>query len=90
MSQKETQMKIVIKGEGELLEIAKELCHILTNLRYFTTEWQLHHGYTLLEQKKKWEKRADDFIAKLKTTRSAHKYDVHIKLENNDNVGTKD
>lgn len=83
-------MRVVVKNEQELLELAKDLLHVLINLRYWSNEWHLHHGSVLLEHKKKWEKRADALIQRLKVSRSPNAFDVHIKLENNDNVGTKD
>lgn len=76
-------MQVKLKDEQELFEFAKELLHISVNMRYWQDQWHKNHGSVLLKQKNKWEKRFDDFIVELKTTRSVHKYDVHIKLENN-------
>lgn len=54
--------KIIVKSEDELIELTKELWHVLVNLRYWTNEWQKEHGAILLEHKKKWEARADELI----------------------------
>lgn len=79
---------VKLNNEKELLELAKEMLHIITNLRYWSNEWNIHHGAVLLNQKKKWEAKADALLERLKTTRSVHKYDVHIKLgTDEDKVG---
>lgn len=83
-------MQVKLKDEQELFELAKELLHIVTNLRFWSDEWNRHHGSVLLGHKKKWEKRADDLIERLKTTRTVNWYDVHIKIENNDTTQTQE
>lgn len=75
-------MRVVINTEQELLELSKEFLYVMTNLRYWQNEWSKHHGYVLLQQKKKWEAKADELLERLKTKGSVHKYDVHIKIEN--------
>lgn len=77
-------MHVKLKSEEELFELAKELLHVMANLRYWSNEWNTYHGSVLLGHKKKWEARADALLERLKTTRSEHLYDVHIKIENND------
>lgn len=82
-------MHVKLKNEEELLEFAKELLHISMNMRYWQEQWKKHYGHSLLEQKKKWEKRYDDFVIKYQVARTVHKYDVHIKIENNDQEKTQ-
>ncbi len=77
-------MRVVINSEEELLDLAKELLYVMANMRHWQDQWSKHYGKTLLAQKKKWEVRADELLERLKTTRSVHKYDVHIKYSSDD------
>ena len=73
-------MPIKIKDENELHEIAKELAHVLTNLRYWTKHWEETYGAFARNTKKRWEKKADELIIKLDLFKT--KLKSEIKIEN--------
>jgi hypothetical protein len=80
-------MKVVVTDEQELFELAKELLHVLANLRYWSDQWNKYHGSVLLNRKKFYEQKADTLLERLKTKGSVHRYDVHIKIENDADKG---
>lgn len=58
-------MIVRIKSEAELVELTKELLHIIVNLRFHSSIWEREYGYLHKMKKKSWEKKADDLIEKL-------------------------
>jgi hypothetical protein len=51
-----------VNSEEELLQKASNLFHILVNLRDKTKKWENHGGYINRQNRKYWEKKADEFI----------------------------
>jgi len=74
-------MTIKITSEEELKKVTVELLHVLTNLRHWQKEWNLHYGGTLLNQKKIWEKRADELLGRLKIEYGANRTVNSFKIE---------
>lgn len=72
-------MKIKISSEQELVEVAEELIHIVTNLRKFTKLWNESYGAELKRKKQYYEKRADELIERLQV--KEHKHPESIKIE---------
>lgn len=76
-------MRITINTDEELVQLTKDLLHILVNLRSATKDWQEHYGYRRGEKKKMWEGKADDLISKLDAKRkhSSAEYHITVKIE---------
>lgn len=72
-------MKVTIKSEQELIEVATEAIRVLANLRKFTKLWEETHGVVLKDKKKCWEARADKLISKLQVPDLNR--NEHIKIE---------
>lgn len=72
-------MKVTIKSEQELIEVATEAIHILNNLRHFTKKWNETHGYDLKQRKIYYEGLADVLLQKLQVTE--HRQSNQIKIE---------
>lgn len=83
-------MKIKIESEEELLQVASEAIHVLTNLRYWTMEWEREHGSELRSYKKHFEKRADQLLCRLGAFYENRfgKIELVIQNNSNDNVTT--
>lgn len=77
-------MKIIIQSEDELIKVAAEALHILSNLRKFTRLWEETHGVVLKRNKKYYEEKADTFISNLQVP--DHKQLHEIKIEINENT----
>lgn len=75
-------MRVKVSDEEELVELSRELLHILVNLRHFTIIWGEHFGGTNLVNKKRWERRADELLEKLKVSKSYLHYTEKIEIEN--------
>lgn len=73
-------MHIKINSEEELKEIAATLLHLSVNMRHWQEQWHQHHGAVLLNKKKEWEKRMDEYLEKLGADRSQKLHDVHISV----------
>lgn len=73
-------MKIIVKDEEELVKIAEEALHILSNLRKFTKLWEDQYGSILKTKKKRVEKSADEFLDKLKVQEHVRLHEVKIDL----------
>lgn len=71
-------MKVTIKSEQELIEVATEAIHILNNLRHFTKKWNETHGYELKQRKGYYERLADELLQKLNVTE--HRETKQIKI----------
>ena len=69
-------MKIKIETEDDLHSLGVELLNILSNLRYWTKKWEDKYGVYMKDEKKYWEKRADDYLDSLKVK----------KIEKNDKI----
>lgn len=76
-------MRITINSEDELVQLTKDLLHIMVNLRAATKDWHEHYGHYRLQKKKMWEGKADDLIAKLDAQRkhSSAEYHITVKTE---------
>ncbi len=74
-------MKIIIRSEEELMQLAVDAVHILHNLRKATDAWRTHYGAVRLNRVKHFEQRADELFKRL-TIAEAHK-DNPIKIEVN-------
>jgi len=72
-------MIVKINSEEELIQVAEELIHVITNLRKFTLLWEKNYGVVLKQQKKYYEKKADELIEKLKV--GVHKDPREINIE---------
>lgn len=72
-------MIIKISSEEQLVSVATELIHVIANLRKFTKLWEETHGVELKRNKKYYEQKADDLIAKLQV--QDHKQVHEIKIE---------
>jgi hypothetical protein len=75
-------MRIVVQSEDELYEISKNLLHISVNLRYWTKEWDKHHGKTLLERKQYWQNRMDEYLEELGARKTQLLTEVKIEIKN--------
>lgn len=77
-------MRIIVHSEDELYEIARNLLHISVNIRHWQKEWNEKHGGVLLERKKHWENRMDEYLKEL----GARKTNLltEVKIEINDNT----
>ena len=74
-------MKIKIRDEEELVNVATELAHCLCNLRRFTKLWEDNHGVELMARKKYWEDKSDELLKRLEVTE--HRQSNQIKIELN-------
>lgn len=74
-------MKIRITSEQELIEIACEAIHVLSNLRYFTKLWNESHGFELKQRKVYYEKLADALLEKLNVTEHREAKQIKIEIE---------
>lgn len=74
-------VKIKIQSEGELLKVATEALHILSNLRHFTKKWNENHGVQLKQRKNYYEEKADELIQRLRI--EEHRIELQVKIEVN-------
>lgn len=74
-------MHIKVNSEDELKEIAATLIHISVNLRESERQWHEHHGATLLNKKKYWEKKMDDYLEGLKAIKTVKVEQVQISIK---------
>ncbi len=58
-------IRIKIKNDEHLLEIAKESVHILQNLLYAEEFWGEHFGVTARECRNDWREKAHDFLYRI-------------------------
>lgn len=79
-------MKILIRDEQELVNVAEELIHVIANLRKFTRLWEETHGVDLKARKKYYEKEADTLIERLKVTEHKHPSEIKIEVHANSNT----
>jgi hypothetical protein len=77
-------MKIIIESEEELLSVAADAIHVLTNLRHWTKEWEKEHGVELKNNKKHFEQRADELIAKLGSYYQNSRGRITVEIKNNE------
>lgn len=75
-------MRIKVTSEQELVNVATELAHVLSNLRKFQKKWEGAYGVELRERKKYWEDKADSLLQRLQVTE--HRNPSQIKIEIND------
>lgn len=76
-------MKILIRDEQELVNVAEEAIKIIANLRRFTKYWEETHGVEMKNRKKRWEAIADKFIERLQL-QGELKQNENIKIEVNE------
>ena len=74
-------MVIKINSEEQLVKVATELIHVIANLRKFTKLWEETHGVELKRNKKYYEQKADELIARLQVENHKHKYQVKIEVD---------
>jgi len=74
-------MNIKISSEEELIKVATEALHILSNMRRFQKAWEQDFGVELKTRKKWFEKRADDFLAKLQVPDHSRIHEIKIEIE---------
>lgn len=74
-------MKIIVTSESELVNVATELLHVLSNLRKFQKKWESNYGVELRERKKFWEDKADSLLQRLQIPE--HRTQSQIKIEIN-------
>lgn len=64
--------KVIVRNQevqfrvSDPLKAASEMAHILLNLRAATKRWEVEYGSGPKDLKKKWEKRADDYLESIK------------------------
>jgi len=75
-------MRVIINSQEELIEYARDLTHLVANLRHAQKEWQEYYGANLLSRKKFWEKKVDDFINQHNIEATQIEYEVDIKIDN--------
>lgn len=75
-------MIIKINSEEELISVATEALHIISNLRKFTKLWEETHGTVLKERKKYYERKADELIQKLQVAEHKHPEQIKIEVDN--------
>lgn len=68
---------IKVESEEELVELAEEMLHIITNLRYWSKEWSSKYGVDAKRRMKYWEARADELLA----NRNVPKYERQEQLK---------
>jgi hypothetical protein len=73
-------MTVKVETEEELIELSRELIHVLTNLRHVTKEWNKYYGGVLAGRKKEWEKRADELIEKMRATPTHQSTHVQVQI----------
>lgn len=76
-------MKVKIKNEEELVKVAEELIHILTNLRKYTKLWEESYGVVLKTKKKNFEKRADELIERIQAPEHTRRDEINIVIDAN-------
>jgi transcription antitermination factor NusG len=67
---------VIINGEKELEDFAKEALKIIVNMRETKKFWEIHYGSPAKNSMKCWERHADEFL---------RKYQVE-KLEVNESI----
>lgn len=75
-------MQVKLKTEDELKDMAAKLLHISVNLRHWTKEWNEKHGGLLLQRKKFWENKMDEYLEELKTEKTHTENSIHISINN--------
>jgi hypothetical protein len=74
-------MVIKINSEEELLNVDAELIHVIANLRKFTKLWEETHGVELKRNKKYYELKADELIARLQVENHKQVYEIKIEVD---------
>lgn len=74
-------MKVIINSQDELIKYARDLTHLVANLRHAQKEWQEYYGADLLNKKKAWEKRVDTFIDQHNIETTQREFQVEIKID---------
>lgn len=74
-------MKVTIKSEQELIEVATEAIHLLSNLRRYQKLWENNYGVELKQRKKYYEELCDKFLEKLKVTEHREAKQIKIEIE---------
>lgn len=74
-------MKVTIKSEDELIKVATDAIHVLSNLRHFTKLWNESHGFELKQRKVYYEKLADALLEKLNVTEHREAKQIKIEIE---------
>lgn len=82
-------MRIIVNSEDDLVTIARNLLHISVNVRYWQKEWNEKHGGVLLERKKFWENKMDEYLKELGARKSNLLTEVKIEI-NNENTQTNE
>jgi len=77
-------MIVKISSEEELIKYARELTHLVANVRHAQRLWQEHHGSELLDKKKSWEGKLDEFLKSHSVERVERLCHVEIKIESNE------
>jgi hypothetical protein len=76
-------MKIIIKDEDELINVAEEAIRIIANLRKFTKLWEKSFGVELKARKKYYEEQADELIKKLEIMELKRSELIKIQVNSN-------
>ncbi len=82
-------MKIIVKDEQELMQLAVNAIHILRNLRKTTDEWREHYGAVRRDRIRYFEEKADALIASLKIvgeTQTKQPSQIEIKNDGEDQL----
>jgi hypothetical protein len=77
-------MVVKITSEEELIKYARELTHLVANVRYAQKLWEDIHGSKLLDKKKSWEGKLDEFLKAHSVEKVERLCHVEIKIENNE------
>lgn len=81
-----SDMKITIHSEEELIQVTKELVHVLCNLRKFSKLWEQEYGVKLKERKKYYEAKADELIERLQVPEHRQVGQIKIEINNGTNI----
>lgn len=79
-------MRVKLNSEEELVNMARELLHVMVNLRHWSTKWEQEYGSDLLAAKKKWERKSDDILAKYQVTKTNLKQEIKIEVDATENT----
>jgi len=73
-------MNVKIASEEELYDLAAQLLHILTNLRFYESKLkQAGGGFELRNRVRDWQKRADDLLERYNVEKTTLVQQVKIE-----------
>lgn len=79
-------MKIKVKDEQELMQLAVDAIHILHHLRRTTKDWKEHYGCYRRERMFLYEEKADAFLSKLNVEQIKQATNIQIEINGEDKL----